>query len=194
MRAPVQFSAWRALALALALSSAVATARGELDKPQVFPSPNGRWQVVVHHVPDHFGFDFELQDRRHGQVYFRQEKISPDETLPKSVWVYWSPNSRRAALDLPYGRAVAGVSIIDLTGKLPMMEPLRLDGSVSDEANIVTVKCWRNRTDLAVEAYVPGFLALSEAGTTYSLVVRCSGHTNRIIKRRMFRARSGADT
>ena len=172
------------ITLALAIIAQTVCA-GDIEEPLVFKSPNRRWVVTARWNSSHHGYLFNLRDRSRGKTYFAQTTILDNEALPYRFLAIWNPAGNLVALNLYYGRIAQDVMIIDVSRKQPVLRPLFSSPSDFDGFQMSSLR-WRNRTDLAVDAwYIPDLAepARPAPHTSYSLTVRISARKSTIVKR-----------
>ena len=176
------------------------------DPPEIDSvSPDHVWRITARWVNGgtaQEGYNWDLLNVKTGTVYFR-ETPQKDEALPHRFRVLWSPDSHYVALNLYYGRAVQGVTVIPLAaGKPDLIEPTQEPGkpveptllqsedlgAFTGEARVLTgADAWLNGTDLNIAFDMHAPLADKKTGKTYTLetswhkTVRFDGMTFKVI-------------
>ena len=79
------------------------------DKPadQVYPSPDGKWEVRAIWISDDFRRDVKVINRETGKSYCGLQGAPESGFGAKYIYVLWSPDSRFAAIVETYGRIAA---------------------------------------------------------------------------------------
>ncbi|MEI6562223.1 MAG: hypothetical protein WCO68_09090 [Verrucomicrobiota bacterium] len=92
------------------------------DKPedQVYPSPDGKWEVRSTWVSDDFRRDVQVINRETGKSYFGLQGAPESGFGAKYIYVLWSPDSRFAAIVEVYGRIASSHYLVAIQNGIPV--------------------------------------------------------------------------
>ena len=112
----------RLVALLFLFCVQMGCASDDADKPadEVFPSPDGKWEVHSTWISDSYRRDFKVINRETGKSYFgMQGSPGANEVGPRHINVLWSLDSRFASIYETLGRITHEGYLIAIQNGIP---------------------------------------------------------------------------